>query len=98
MRILLLALWGVAAFYFMLCIFVPEIRPYINQGRFWTGKEIKASLASCVGYAMALWLPALLYVGIILGLISDSYIFGVYLLAILGIVVAIIGSWIDILS
>ncbi len=91
-------IWGVGAFYSLLCVLLPEVRPYIPSGYFYTGEHKRWGLLGCIEFAMAVWLPGLFYAGIAVGLIAEQHIFGVYLLALLGVVVAIIGGWVEILS
>lgn len=93
----LMIIWAAGAFYSALCVFLPEVRPSLSDNRFLTGEK-KVGLLSCVGFAMALWLPALFYAGMVTGLISESHTFGIYVLFVLGIVVATIGGWVDLFS
>jgi hypothetical protein len=91
-------IWGMAAFYSAVSVWLPEVRPYSPGSRFWTGASRKWTRLSCAGLAMAVWLPMLYYGGVVTGLLSGWNNFVAYLLILLGVIVAIIGDWADQLS
>jgi hypothetical protein len=98
MRIVVLLLWAAGAFYSTLCVFIPELRPAVHQSRFWTGRDKKVGLLSCVGVATFFWLPLLTYGAIVTGLLHERYMLAVYWAAVLGVVVATVGGLIDIID
>jgi hypothetical protein len=98
MKLLTIAIWVAGAFYSALCLGIPEIRPYLKGSLFWTGKQKTLGLLSCVGFAMVFWCPALIYAGIVTGLIPEGFMSATYLAILLGIIVAMVGSWVDLAS
>jgi hypothetical protein len=98
MEIIVLLLWAAGAFYSTLCVLVPEMRPDVDQSRFWTGRDKKVGLLTCVGTAMFFWLPMLTYAAIVTGLLHERNMFAVYLAVMAGAVVAIVGGVIDIID
>ena len=85
--------WGVAAFYSALSVWLPEVRPYSIGGRLWAREPKRWSRLSCVGLAMTVWLPMLYYACVVGGLISEWHNTAAYVLMLSGVVVAIIGDW-----
>ena len=56
---------------------------------------MKFGLVTCIGMALTFWLPALVYIGMGLGLLPGLSLMAVYLAACLGAFVGFIGSLID---
>ena len=89
MKIIAFILWGAVTFYFTLCVFLPEMRLWAPY------RDKKVGLLTSVGMAMLFGLPMLTYAAIVTGLLHERNLFAVYLAVVLGVVVAIVGSWID---
>ncbi len=85
-----IVIWVVGASYSALCIWKPEIRPYLGHSR-----ERKWGLIGCIGMAIAFWLPVLLYGCVIAKLIPDQYLFVTGYSVLLGFAVAFVGTLID---
>ena len=51
-RILLLSIWGAAALYSMLCIWIAEIRPYWAGSWFFEIEAKKFGTLTCVGFSI----------------------------------------------
>lgn len=80
--------------YTALCLGIPEIRIYYR------GSDKKIGPVGSVGLALFFWALGLGLIGSVTGLIPEGWVrqvcsFGVYLLVCLGVVVAIIGFYVD---
>jgi hypothetical protein len=92
MKYLAIAVWALMAFYSLLCIFLPEVRPYYR------GLQKKFGLFASLGLAHFFWFLPLVYACEVTGLvgtISPTFKWAVFCLLMF---VAIIGSWIEYLS
>jgi hypothetical protein len=96
MIILMVAFWLPGAICSAYCLWAPEMRPHYRGGFITSYDEMKFGLVTCIGMALTFWFPALVYIGIGLGLLPGLSLIVVYLAACLGIFVCFIGSLIDI--
>ena len=94
--ILLSAFWLAGAIYSAFCLWAPGLRPHHSLGFLASGDEVKFGLVTCLGMVLTFWLPALVYIGMGIGLIPGRSFMAVYLAACLGIFVVFIGTLIDI--
>lgn len=81
-------LWPFAGLYFGLCVWIPEIRPYWRNG-------YRFGLFSCIGGTVALGVTWLLHVAFITGLVRDWFLGFLYPIGLLGILIAMVGGWIE---
>src|SRR6185295_7937235 len=92
MRILIISVWTVVAFYWALCIWIPEIR-FQWQGS-WFASAKKLGTLSCVGFTITFLGSWLIFAGTIAGLLSPRFFSATYAVGLLGIMVAMIGGWV----
>lgn len=78
--------WGVAATYTALCIFVPELRIY------WKQTDKKLGTLSSIGVAVCVWAPTL----VLMGVIPSGYGRWVYCVVLLGGLIAVVGGVLDV--
>ncbi len=89
MEYILLALWAILLFYSLLCVFLPEVRPYYR------GLQKKIGLSASLGFALFFWFWPLVYAGEVTGLIKPWSAEFKWALFTLLMFVTIIGSWIE---
>lgn len=78
--------WGAAAVYTAVCIFVPELRIY------WMRSDRKLGTLSSIGLAVCVWPPTLT----VMGVIPAGYGGWVYFVVVLGTLIACVGGLLDI--
>ena len=92
MRYLAAAVRALLAFYSLLCVFLPEVRPYYR------GLNKKFGLSASLGLALFFWFWPLVHAGELTGPVSPTSRTYMYALFSLLMFVAIVGSWIEYLS
>ena len=81
-----IAVWALFAVYFLLCVFLPEVRILS-----WRRSSLKPGTLSYLGLSLFSWTP--LFAA--LGIIPESYAFLVYPLMGVGLVIVVIGYFVS---
>lgn len=92
MKFVLTTVWAVLAFYSLLCVFLPGVRPYYR------GLEKKIGLCASLGFALFFWFWPLAYAGEVTGLTGPAFTTFKYGVFSLLLFVTIVGSWVEYLS
>ena len=92
MKVVAIAIWAVLAFYSLLCVWMPEVRPYHKRS------EKKFGLFASLGLALFFWFPALVYAGEVTGLIHRESWPLMWVIFSICMFVVIVGSWIEYMS
>ena len=92
MKVVFIIVWALFAFYSLICLGLPEVRPY------WKSTQVKMGAVGCFGFALFIWGPSLVAVGILIGAIPQSYLFLTYLLVVVAFIVCMMGFIIDMAS